>query len=139
MLRILQCFYKSYNKNRRVINLNTNLVVLTGRLTAEPDLKYTQSGKTVAKFSLAVGRIKKEETDFINCVAWEKTAELVGQYLGKGSKCLVYGSIRTGSYEKEGQKIKTFDVWVNTVEFLDNNKKQIEEKPKNSDDEEFPF
>lgn len=78
-----------------------NISILMGRLTAEPELRRTQSGKDVLSFCLAVDRGygEKKETDFINCVAWEHTARFVSQYFRKGSLIAVNGSIRTRKYE----------------------------------------
>lgn len=114
-----------------------NIVVLTGKLTADPELKYTQSGKAWIKFSLAVQRnYKKDEVDFINCVAWDKTAELIAEYLRKGNKAGFEGSIRTGSYEKDGKKVYTTDINVSRIEFLESKK----DKSTNDEiDSEFPF
>jgi single-strand DNA-binding protein len=94
----------------------------TGRLTKEP---YVSQGQTmVAKFTLAVDGFKKDDTDFIRVVAFGKTAELCQAYLGKGSKVLVEGHIKTGSYEKNGQKVYTTDVIADRVEFLEKMQKQ---------------
>ena len=89
-----------------------NLVVLTGRLTADPELKTTPSGVSVTSFSIAVGRRFAKETDevkadFINVVCWRQTAEFVTRYFSKGSMIAVQGSIQTGSYEKDGVKSLT--------------------------------
>lgn len=97
-----------------------NLVVLTGRLTRDPELKYGQSGNAYCRFSLAVDRpFKKGEADFINCVAFGKTAELIGEYLRKGRKAGVQGSIQMNRYESNGEKRTTYDVLVNQIEFLE--------------------
>ena len=97
-----------------------NLVVLTGRLTREPELKYGQSGKAFCRFSLAVDRpFKKGEADFINCVAFGKTGELVSEYLKKGNKCGVQGRMQMNSYEKDGEKRTTYDVICDSIEFLE--------------------
>lgn len=110
-----------------------NNVVLMGRLTRDPDLRYVQSsGNTaVARFSLAVdkqlSREKKQEmesrnqptADFINCVAWGKLGETITKYSGKGLRVLVQGRIQTGSYEKDGQRVYTTEVVVSSVEILD--------------------
>lgn len=78
-----------------------NIAILMGRLTAEPKLRRTQSGKDVLSFCLAVDRGygEKKETDFINCVAWEHTARFISQYFRKGSLIAVNGGIRTRKYE----------------------------------------
>ena len=97
-----------------------NLVVLTGRLTRDPELKFGQSGKAYSRFSLAVDRpFSKGEADFINCVAFGKTAELVGEYLRKGRKVGVNGRLQMNRYEVNGEKRTSYDVLVDTVEFLE--------------------
>lgn len=97
-----------------------NLVVLTGRLTRDPELKFGQSGKAYSRFSLAVDRpFQKGEADFINCVAFGKTAELIGEYLRKGRKVGVQGRIQMNRYEVNGEKRTSYDVLVDTVEFLE--------------------
>ena len=88
--------------------------MLIGNLTKDIDLKFQAgSGLAIGKFSLAVARQKKGETDFINCIAFGKTAETMSQYLFKGSKVAVEGHIQTGSYtNKEGHKVYTTDVVI---------------------------
>lgn len=101
-----------------------NKVVLIGRLTKDPELKFAQgSGKAVTKFTLAVDRnYKKEgqpEADFINCIAFEKRAETIKNYVFKGHKLGVTGNIQTGKYtNKEGQTVFTTEVVVDEFEFL---------------------
>jgi single-strand DNA-binding protein len=97
-----------------------NKAILVGNLVRDPELKYTQSGKAVCKFTLAIpDRFNKENTNFIDCVAWNKTAELAGQYLKKGSKTGVVGSIAIRSYEtKDGKKAKATEINVEELEFL---------------------
>ena len=98
-----------------------NLVVLTGRLTRDPELKYGQSGKAYSRFSLAVNRAgKKDEADFINCVAFGKTAEIVGEHLRKGKRIGVQGRIQMNRYEVNGEKRNTYDIMVDSIEFLEN-------------------
>ena len=107
-----------------------NLVVLLGRLTADPEVRYTPDGKMVATFTLAVDRIK-EGADFIRCQAWEKRAEFIQKYITKGKKILVEGRIRTGSYtDKDGTKIYTTDVIINGVEFAEKKDDSKKEEPK---------
>lgn len=102
-----------------------NSVILTGRLTAEPELKYTASGTPVCSFILAVDRnTKKDETDFPNIVAWRNTAEFASKYLGKGRKIIVEGELRTRTYEdKNGSKHKVTEVFADRIEFADSKKK----------------
>lgn len=100
-------------------------VVLVGRITRDIDLKMTAgSGLAVAKFSIAVDRqVKKGEdkkSDFLNVVAFGKTAEFVSQYSGKGKLILVDGRIQTGHYEnKDGIRVNTFDIIANELKVLE--------------------
>jgi single-strand DNA-binding protein len=101
-----------------------NKVTLIGRLTKDPEIRTAQSGTTVARYSLAVQRAFKnngqQETDFINCVCFGKTAEFAEKYLHKGTKIAVNGRIQTGSYtNKDGQKVYTTDVVVEEHEFVE--------------------
>ncbi len=97
-----------------------NLVVLTGRLTRDPELKYGQSGKAYCRFSVAVDRaFQKGEADFINCVAFGKTAELIGEYLRKGRRAGINGRLQMNRYEINGEKRTTYDVVVDQIEFLE--------------------
>lgn len=99
--------------------MDINVVVLVGRLTRDADMR-SKDDKTIAKFSLAVNRMKKDEADFINCTAFGKTAEIVEKYTRKGSRVAVRGKIQTGSYtNKEGQKVYTTDVIVDDLQLLD--------------------
>lgn len=101
-----------------------NTVNLTGRLTKDPDVRYTQadSPMAIARFSLAVEReIKKDgqpTADFISCVAFSKTAEFIEKFFKKGMKVGVMGRIQTGSYtNKDGNKVYTTDILAERVEF----------------------
>ena len=98
-----------------------NKVILLGRLTKDPDLRFAAgSGKGVCKFSIAVTRqFNRDEADFLNCVAFGKTAETIAQYMLKGSQIALTGHIQTGSYEREGRMIYTTDVVVENMEFLE--------------------
>ena len=78
-----------------------NNVTLTGRITKDLELQQSQAGKSYCKFSIAVNGMKKDETDFLNCIAWEKTAEILCQYSAKGSQIGVTGRIKTGSYDNK--------------------------------------
>jgi len=101
-----------------------NLVVLNGRLVRDPELKFGQSGKAYSRFSIAVDRPfqssadKNSQTaDFINCVAFGKTAEFIGEYFRKGRKILLKGSLQMNQYESEGKKLTTYVVIAENVEF----------------------
>ena len=98
-----------------------NSVTLIGNISKDLELRYSTSQTAILRFSLAVGRRKKEDgTDFINCVAFGKTAENTERFCHKGSKVGVRGRIQTGSYEKEdGTKVYTTDIIADEVEFLD--------------------
>ena len=100
-----------------------NKVILIGRTTKSPELRYAPgTGTAVCRFTLAVNRpYKKDETDFINCVAFGKIAETIAQYVLKGRQVAITGSIRTGSYENNaGNKIYTTDVALDGFEFIGN-------------------
>ncbi len=109
-----------------------NNVVLTGRLTKDIDLKYTQSGTAVGSFSVAVERKFKNaqgerETDFINCVIWRKSAENFAKFAGKGSLVGLEGSIQTRNYENnQGQRVYVTEVVVENFSLLES--KKIESK-----------
>ncbi len=101
-----------------------NSVVLVGRLTRDPDVRYSQDQRAVARFTLAVDRPVRsggeKQADFPSIVCFGKTAELVEQYVSKGRRVAVSGRIQTGSYtNKDGQKVYTTDVVADRVEFLD--------------------
>ena len=103
-----------------------NKVILMGRLTRDPEVRYTQGDNAlaVARFSLAVDRRFKKDgeqtADFISCVAFGKTGEFIEKYGHKGTKFVVEGRIQTGSYtNKDGQKVYTTDVVVEQVEFAE--------------------
>lgn len=102
-----------------------NKVILMGRLTKDPDVKYTQSGKVVTQFTLAVDRPFKDsngnkETDFIPVVVWGKAAELVGNSCQKGHRLLVDGRLQIRNYEaKDGSKRWVTEIIANSVEFIE--------------------
>ena len=127
-----------------------NNVSLVGRLTADPEVKHTQSGTAYTRFSVAVDRQVKQgeekQADFINCVAWDKKAEFICKYFSKGHRIALTGSIRTGSYtDKDGNKRSTFEVWANNVEFVEKKTSvQPTVQPETiditvPDDEDLPF
>lgn len=101
-----------------------NKVVLIGRLVKDPDMRFAQgTGKAVTRLTIAVNRVmKRDEADFINCIAFGKTGETIAQYLTKGKQIAVSGQIRTGSYEKDGEKRYTTDVIIDSFEFIAGNK-----------------
>ena len=102
-----------------------NKVILVGRLTRDPEVRYGGANNTaVARFSLAVDRRFKRDNepnaDFINCVAVGKSAEFIEKYFQKGVKVIICGHIQTGSYtNKDGQKVYTTDVFVEEQEFAE--------------------
>ena len=101
-----------------------NLVVLTGRLTADPELKTTPNGISVTSFSIAVGRRyrvgEEAQTDFINIVAWRQTAEFITKYFKKGSMIGIEGSIQTRRYtDKNGNNRTAFEVVAINVQFVE--------------------
>ena len=110
-------------------NLNLNKVVLAGRLTADPELKQTQSGIAVLTFTLAInrrfskgtdGQPAQQQADFITCVAWRQTAEFIARYFHKGSCLCVTGSIQTRNWQdQQGQKRYATEVVVDEAMFVD--------------------
>ena len=102
-----------------------NLVVLTGRLTADPELKTTQNGNSVTSFSIAVNRrfnrsAEEQQTDFINIVVWGQSAEFVSKYFKKGSMIGIEGRIQTRKYtDKNGNSRTAFEVVANNVQFVE--------------------
>ena len=103
-----------------------NKVILSGRLTKDPEVRYTQGANTmaVARYTLAVDRRFKKEgeasADFINCVAFGKTGEFAEKYFRKGTKIAIVGRLQTGSYtNKDGQKVYTTDVVLDDIEFAE--------------------
>ncbi len=101
-----------------------NLVVLTGRLTADPELKTTANGISVTSFSIAVDRRyrsgEERQTDFINIVAWRSSAEFITKYFKKGSLIGIEGSIQTRRYQdKNGNNRTAFEVVANNVQFVE--------------------
>ena len=136
-----------------------NIVILMGRMTRDPELKFTSGGK--AYFSLAVQKTK-DEVEFIDCTVWEKTAETIAEYFRKGNRILVQGRLSVSSYEQNGEKRRMTRVVVNSFEFVEsagnsgnNSGYQQQQSFNNSnnkpvqnddfdnddmdDDEEFPF
>lgn len=127
-----------------------NAVSLIGRLTRDPEVRYTSTHMAVARFSIAIDRPVKEggekQTDFPNIVVFGKQAENCERYLAKGRKVAINGRIQTGSYtDKEGRKVYTTDVVANYVEFLDSAPQQT--KPEQGEqaegfeqaDDDIPF
>lgn len=101
-----------------------NKVIIIGRLTKDPALKYTPGdGTAICRITVAVARaFKKDETDFINCVAFGKTGETIAQYFTKGRQIALAGNIRTGSYQaQDGTKMYTTNVIIENFEFVGNN------------------
>lgn len=99
--------------------------MLVGRFTKDPELKYTQSGIAIVRFTLAVNRAfqnasGEKEADFVSCVAWRKQAENIANYLKKGSLAGVDGRIQTGSYEgQDGKRVYTTEVVADSTQFLE--------------------
>lgn len=129
-----------------------NNITLTGRLTKAINLKYTQSGKAIGSFTLAVNRNYKDangnkQVDFIRCLAWGKVGELLDQYCGKGSLIGIVGQIQTRSYENDqNQKVYLTEVNVREITFLETRKESQETSeqgnmtnPQEILDDDLPF
>lgn len=113
--------HKVKEKNKMI-----NTVVLSGRLTKDPELKETNSGKKVVSFNLAVNRRfqnEDQQADFFPCVAWNKTAEVIAQYCAKGSQIGIEGRLQQRTYENsQGQKVYVVEVLCGQVTFLESKK-----------------
>jgi single-strand DNA-binding protein len=99
-----------------------NQVILMGRLTRDPEVRTTSTGKSITSFSIAVDRAGQEDAaDFFDVTAWEKLGELVSQYLSKGRRCLVQGRLRQDSWDDKetGKKRSRVEVVATDVTFLD--------------------
>ena len=116
-----------------------NKVILVGRLTQDPEIRYTQTGKAVASFTLAVNRFVsqgKSEADFIPIVVWDKLAEVCGNNLTKGQRLLVEGRLQIRSYEgNDGQKRRVAEVVAQNIEFLE--RKQTAAAPEGGGNKDF--
>lgn len=125
-----------------------NKVILVGRLAQDPEVRYTQNGKAVASFTIAVNRFTgqgQKEADFIPIVAWEKLAETCGNNLTKGQRVLIEGRLQIRSYEaNDGQKRRVAEVIAQNMEFLER-KQTADDKDANPfggqvfPEEEIPF
>lgn len=108
-----------------------NKVILSGNLTRDPEVRYTQNGKAYARMGLAVNRpYSKDAVDFFNLLAWDKTAEFCGKYLKKGSRVFVEGRLQTSKYkDKDGTERTAVDITVDNIEFGDSKRQDPDEKP----------
>lgn len=125
-----------------------NTVSITGRLTADIELKATQSGVSVCSFTVAVKRPNiKDTTDFINCVAWRSTAEFISKYFRKGNKIAVTGILTSRTYQDQNGKNRTaFEVVIDRAEFCESKQDEKQEKKPDTpnfeevgDDDTLPF
>ncbi len=128
-----------------------NNISLVGRITVDPELKYTQSNFPVISFTVAVDRPTQEkQTDFIPCVAWRKTAEFVSKYFSKGSKIALVGSLQSRKWQdKDGKSRTSIEVLVDRVEFCESKKSDwtqkadaaeyVEEYEEYSENDQLPF
>ena len=132
-----------------------NVVALVGRLTRDPELRYTHSGVATTTFTLAVDdpfAKGEKKADFINIVTWKQTAEACANYLRKGRLCSVEGRISTRNYEKDGRKVYVTEIMANNVRFLEKaegsgNREQVSQhqnpfpdaQPIDISDDDLPF
>jgi single-strand DNA-binding protein len=133
-----------------------NKVILIGRLTKDPELKYTQASTAVCSFSIAnnktyvTGGEKKEQVSYFNCVAWAKTAEVIAEYCKKGQRIAIDGRLQQRSWDdQDGKKRQTVEVVVETFQFLSDKKTGEQQQGTGpeppfgdnpfSDDSEIPF
>lgn len=120
-----------------------NRAILVGRLTRDPDLRYTPNGIATSSFTLAVNRPfsnqqGEREADFINVVVWRKQAENAAQYLSKGSLAGVDGRIQTRSYENNsGQRVYVTEIVADSVQFLDTKSGSKPDAPRNEEEQQY--
>jgi len=122
-----------------------NLVILQGNITKDIDVKV-KGELVIANFSMAVSRMKKGETDFFNCTAFNKNAELIGNSLHKGSPILINGHLQNSSYEKDGHTVYKTDVIVDRFDFIGKKEDNTSNTPPSQnnditpiDDGDIPF
>ena len=124
-----------------------NKIILTGNLTKDPEIRYTNNGACYVKMGIAVNRpfSKEKEVDFFNLTAWQKTAEFCGRYLQKGSRVLVEGRLQISTYEKNGEKRFSTDVIIENIEFAGGKSDKKADEPKDEwdgepvNDDDMPF
>ena len=126
-----------------------NSINLVGRLVRDPDLRYTQGGTPVCNYTLAVEDNYNDDTDFIDCVSWQKQAEAVAKHMQKGLRVAVSGRLKINKRKKDGRTYYNTSVNVNQIDFLewpDDNKKsssqgQVDEVNDMLDEDDFdvPF
>lgn len=124
-----------------------NKVILMGRLTRDPEMRHTNSGTPVTTFSIAIdnGYGENQRTDFVNCLAWNKTAEFVTKYFAKGKMIIVIGRIATRSWEtQDGKRAYATEVIANEVNFGEsktspqlNTPQTAAQPPMQDDDDDF--
>lgn len=114
-----------------------NKAILMGRLTKDPEVRYTNGGKTIGSFSIAVDRRFKSEgqpeADFFTCVTFGKQAEFVEKYLKKGTKILLSGQMQNNNYEKDGVKHYNTQIVVDEIEFAESKRSQGEDSSSKDD------
>lgn len=118
---------------------DTNICIFTGRLGKNPESRFTQSGKQVVNFPLAISKKwgGEESTTWLNIVAWNKTAEICEKYLGKGSKILVSGQLQIRDWEdKDGNKRYTTEIVIREMQMLDSKKRDLVKEVQDSFDGE---
>ena len=121
-----------------------NVCILAGRICRNLELKKTQSGMSVCNVTLAIPRSYKNsegiyESDFITCVCYRNTAEMVAEYCQKGDLIGIKGMIQSRTYEKDGKKIYTTEIIVERATFLSSAKKEVKEKEEVKEEKQDPF
>lgn len=113
-----------------------NTVTLIGRIARDIDIKQTSTGSSITRFSVACDR-RGEGTDFINCKAFGSTGENISRFFHKGQRIGITGHINTGSYERNGERVFTFDVVVDTFDFIEKKEKEPEREPEREPGEDW--
>lgn len=126
-----------------------NSVNMIGRLTKDPELRFGLSGTAFARFSIAVPRkMDKDKTDFFNCVAFKKTAEVISEYFRKGNQIGIVGSLQVNEYQSNGETRRSIDILIENITFIDKKKtektdddeiRETFDKKEDFNEDEFPF
>lgn len=106
-------------ETRKVYMADLNQVTITGRLTKDPEMKTTTTGKNVVSISVAVNGYKEGDTHFFDVTAWEKTAELISKYFSKGSRILLSGTLQQRTWEKDGKRQSKVEINARDIVFID--------------------
>jgi single-strand DNA-binding protein len=130
MYNIITLKHKTPRPNERIEDTMLNQIMLMGRLTADPEIRTTEDSR-YCKFSIAVQRSKRKgennaETDFFNCIAWNRNADVIADWYSKGDMLMIVGTLRNSTYEKNGEKRVSTEIVVREIHFTVSKKKSTD-------------